>query len=929
MTRTWQLAAAVSALTLVATASPVAAQQADDTGGRPAAAEAGPTVELDLAVLLDSPDVVVTSVSDGIWKLQAEPGTALVQLPLIVEPGERQGQLDSSAISMRGGRFLAWRVDEAGSATGRAAAGRRTITPRGALPTGSTHPRDRIGALRPEMAGSVIGRGGAPALQNAPNQAPDDSTASWPRLARTLSVDPDGTVRWKLDRLIPGGTVTGTDLLYAMKIDPELLNKSNPGPTPRITRNADESPQDYQARRRREQVAHRQKLQAFGELRKRVLGLPTEFEQPSSPRLWAIFGVRGRQVPLQIHGDTIEPWTITLDQLDALRDASKSRRGDQQLSTEGLELISQLAELVRDNHPYNHRLVAYVLANTGMAKLAQRGGPLHQLIQTLLGGPDDEARIVVIDNLASIAPPSPVVSALLRNAWPSMNPQMKLAAIRGLLRADLADAAQRRQMLLTVNSVLADPTGPPADAVLEVIVETARQQPDLTAILATGVRFELLPAKRRDRAIVAALELAGQVAPGSAQARADEVKAPLAAAWVNHQLLGSANPTLVRRTLELLDAVEPGESWIKPATAAMLEFVFGPPAGEATDRNTLTASLAARIPIESVDHSLLRVIQHGDPPLRDLAWRALRHFTMTPPVSRRGSRATNEPDARYEMLVDAAMSRQPNPMQIVVFLDHEGDAQQVTDQLVRIAYQASSRASAAAVRALIGSGRKIDVSIEALSADDRFALVTRVYEVKVGQAPLVVGLMRPHRNADTVVRWLGQQLADGNVPAPAQWAGAVANERTLLEMASASDDKLALAAAAALVASVGGDERDAQKLLDALRSQTDQTGRAMQPVWDETRRQLYTRRLKTAAGPYSLVLNIYHQSQAPRAKSQEAPASRHQPLSPGRAARGPNPQPPVKPEQVIALGIVQLQVSGQVISFGSQAVTLSVSETHL
>src|SRR5690606_31881213 len=93
---------------------------------------------------------------------------------------------------------------------------------------------------------------------------------------------------------------------------------------------------------------------------------------------------------------------------------------------------------------------------------------------------------------------------------------------------------------------------------------------------------------------------------------------PLAARWLDFKLLGTADARLAERTFEWLSKAE-----------------FG-------DASEDAVPLGARILIESINHSLFRAIQHGEPRLQTLAWESLKAFTFSPEVVEAQRAATLE-----------------------------------------------------------------------------------------------------------------------------------------------------------------------------------------------------------------------------------------------------------------------------------------------
>jgi hypothetical protein len=111
-----------------------------------------------------------------------------------------------------------------------------------------------------------------------------------------------------------------------------------------------------------------------------------------------------------------------------------------------------------------------------------------------------------------------------------------------------------------------------------------------------------------------------------------------------------------------------------------------------------------------------------------------------------------------------------------------------------------------------------------------------------------------------VVSWFAQQVSTAGLPDPSAWTSALNGEQELLTLAASSDPELADAAVAALVASAGGDELTARDLARRMSNATDRTAGALSEQWSKAKQEIYTEKLKHAAGQYRLIVNLRGQA---------------------------------------------------------------------
>ncbi|NJL31200.1 MAG: hypothetical protein HC898_05970 [Phycisphaerales bacterium] len=176
--------------------------------------------QIDLAVeeLLSLNALLVDRIEDPVWDLQAESGKQYLAIPVILPVSDQPLELDANLLRLRGGRFVAWRipVDQADGGQSRV--------------DDSAVPSYGSGDF---TAGPDLGQGLraiAPTEEATSFTLPPgvSLTLEQPRLTRQITIEPQGVLRYQLDRFIPTAMVRESDNLYALKIKPDLLTKKEP-----------------------------------------------------------------------------------------------------------------------------------------------------------------------------------------------------------------------------------------------------------------------------------------------------------------------------------------------------------------------------------------------------------------------------------------------------------------------------------------------------------------------------------------------------------------------------------------------------------------------------------------------------------------------------------------------------------------------------
>lgn len=886
-----------------------------------------PGLSLDIDALLNDDRVLETSVNSNIWDVTAQPGRRLIQIPMIVTPGDQETRLASPSLKLRGGRFVAWRIiqdeqDNAGQV------GRRT----------SRNPYQdspvSIGSLRNTSIEDLgqLDTPGYPGASETPTAQPtsadslelgDTLPENIPVLARDMTVSPTGVIHWELERAIAGAEVKSGQEGYFLKLRPDRLQELEPQRPERNARQgggrgAGQDSREAINQRRAEELEYRNKATAYRELRDQVRKLPTEFQGKLPNRLWAIFEVSDRIDELSFTGESPLPWIISLDDLATLRQVGSRSAGGAELTAEDFTAISQMTLMLANEHPLTQRAVADTMASAQMYGKAKQGDALYRLIDKLLKSGDSEAVRSAAGGLAATVPPTPATLALLRGALADMDPGAKLLALSGLLATQENDPAGQRQMIDTANQMMIDPQGPGAVYVLEQLAGALSDKPDAVIFVGSGIRFDTLDETALDQAIVFV-----------ANASSDS---PVAAEWMDHGLLGSSDPNVANRTIEVLGMSAPGGGFVSRFTKRMLLYTFGEPNKEAANRAKPKLRGTVQIPIGSTNHSIYRALNAGDPEARAMGWKALRHFQV-----RGVAGATNSGYApatgdsadqsdRMKLILDAGFNETVTPGDLVVFLVNQQETTEATAALVRVVVEGRGPAITQAARALVRSGRPLQVPIQALTPDQRGAFAMRLYEAVTGSSPMIAGLMRVEDARSPLVNWFAQHVSTSGLPDSEDWAPAANGEDNLITLAASNDPALADGAVAGLVASAGGDENLARDLARKMSNAPDRGVDSLREQWGKAKQDIFVSRLTHAAGRYRLVVNLRGATTGGYGSPGGYP-SYPNPGTPGNPAFDTAANAPLIKSFNVAL--IELEADGDSLGLASGTLTLGVPESHL
>ena len=982
------------------------------------------TVELDTEAMLIDPQVSDETVADNVWVFEPKPGRRIIQIPLKINLPLQEQELGTPPIKLRSGRFLAWFISSDDQQ-------QRSQPGRHPPPMASLGPPEMLGdgmGITPGYGdrSSYTAPGYEHPLGKKSKEDEDSLSADVPRFARKLTVRPDETIQWKLHRVIPGGRVQGVPAekprqalrksprrprnfddgaglgpsrpsgphraaqqtlpsrqtrqmaqissgasQYVLKIRADLLEAMRPQRPAQNLNRRNSPPVD---RRAREADYKRQQV-AFRELRTRIRELPDEFETKLPVRLWAVFDVSSSIANLSLSSDSIAtnlPWTIHFNDFLWLRKlAGQERRRSSNHAHR--DEVARLESLVKTNEPLTHRLVAKAMKTSGMVCTAQPNDPVYSLLKTLIESEDTQARQTITEELAGMRPQTPAAAMLIREAWPKMSMDQQKLALPGLLQANPKDPAQAHKVIEIANQMLVNETGPDAGAVLEQLVFSAKDTPDAMSTFVSGIKFESLAKIRQDQAIAQVARMASVE--------------PLAHTWLNHMLIGSSDPTLQDRTLELISTADSKKAIASLRAQGLGHVAFDDPA-QTTQSTHPRLELPELIAIDSTSHSLCHILQSGNPQIRSTAWSALPFFIIAkvpsgsdrprqnyrksqaimssalgppgpfgPPVSAGGtSRRRSGPDQnaseRFDLIMDAAFAEDETPEQLAIFLSRQPNRLLATEALVELILRGDGPASDLAARAIIGGTENLDQILLSLSAKKRVNLASRLYESSEAQAPAVVGLLYQNEQTADLIRWFSDQISTGNLPRPSLWADPFQNEDKLLVLAASEEELVARGAVAALVASAGGDDQMADQMADQF-AQSNSEFSTLKSIWEPTKQQIYARRIAQSTGRYRLVVLI---------RGQVDPAMSIQASSlPGMDNLGPpgsnmtgsgfseNPAAIATPEMIrmyqmrqgkvlkqlpkaeaeAILGVVDLVAEGDNIHLENTAITLEVPDDEL
>lgn len=914
-TRTLGIAAAALSAPAQQAQPATATQPAAEAQPAGQAEPAPPVLSLDLDRVVYQPETM--RIDDKVWQLQAQPGRRLVIVPLRVGPVAETTAFSRSPVGVSKARFIGFFIPPADDL------GQRSRTDAVDL-SRLVHADDRtfgrllLGeAIEPEDApeDATDAQGGAATepTDTAADDAASDAASTpageadtpeikpvpegAPRLARSLTFAPDGTVSWGLDRAFAGADLASASdsNLYGYKLSPQALRAAQPERPERIERRDNEDSREFAKRRREQQLQEREAQQAFRDLRTKVLDLPTDFRAPAPPVVYAVFdGADEDEVAYE--GDAPLPWTLTAADAERYQQLLQAAPG----TVEANELLLALAERVKRDTA-TARVVAYGVARGGLAGRIEPGDAGDVLLDALARQDDPGARRVALYAAAQADPASPATAELLRSAGERAQGKtrgvIQLAALGALLEVFNAKPQDPESLIAGVNQMLADPQGPGADRVVSRLVSVTTEQrgygsdPAPSAALVGQVRFDAVPADQQKPVIEAIV--------ANAHANA------LAAGWLADNLLAQ-DSTLLDPTLAVLDDKRPAAP---------------EPREDGEDNDTPEPTT---LPIQSPDHGLVRALDSDNAQRRKAAWAVLDRFYIKQPTATPGNDANDKPVTAavlLDLILDKAMRQETTPATVVGFIDNQRDAGLAREAPRRLLGLLASPAVAddvkqAIAQRVLAEDSAYSDALRELDDAQRPDAVAALYRAQGAQAPRVLGLLAEDRGQ--LLRWLVEQVAEQEaLPTPRQWVDKLMEGgrgiETLIEQAASEQPQVAAGAAAALVLATGGNAEEQAAFADEITALDPRDAEAVEKAWSAYRTQVLTRRFADAQGDYRLVVTLREPEQQQRAEG-------------GAAAEGSD-QP--KPAQRIEVGLVQLRAAGVELSLSVEGVALSAAPDRL
>ncbi len=895
-------------------------------------------LELDIHALATSPHVLPAAVQGPVWHLEPREGRRLIAIPFRTTTPGAELHLDEPSITLNFARFVAWHLpdDEPEPAT----ATRRT---RGARDPGfddydmmqEQRMREQYQRMLQQQQQQQHQRQRTQQQQQRlqqlqeeePQLSPEGVPLDAPRLAREITLTPDGEVHWALDTSISGAEIREDDGRYILRLRPDRLRQLAP------SRDALEVDDDLPAQQRARalQQARDQFQQArddYAALRDEVQNLDESFSRPAPDRIWAIYELPPTMRDLAFDGPDPLPWAKDFHDFEALRAfagtggprRTGSGRGGR-ISTDVEPLaITDLRRLARSSHRYDQQMAAHAVAAAGLADGLERFTDAYRLFEDLLRADDDPARNAAVSALTDVGRPSDATAALLRSVADHRDPRTRLAALGGLLRDD--DPAEH---LPIAQALLADPAGPAPADILDSLLAAADASRNLTDQAVDALDFDPLAPDR----LAAAIDHLVTAAPGH----------ELAARWLDRRLLGSASPDVVHATLDRLarpdDAADGDRSMLGQALGLLWgrsddqpqpvaepdPFLAGPDDFFVEDDEQPTLVL-----IDSIEHNLFDALE--DPDTAGLAFEALPRFTFSQAGSRRGQGGGFGRDRnaeRYERIVEAALAHDI-PAQAVEFLARH-QTQQAGEALARLAAEGSTLAATH----LLGRPWELGNIIEQLDADQRHALGSAAYEAVHGRAALVAGLLRAEpeqRRRHEGARWFAEHLPLGQLPGAHEWVEPFGGRSRLLELVESSDADLAAGAIAALLAAAGAHAQE----VDARAEQVLQAD-SPASAFRSAERALNTARLQELAGQHRLEVLIRGEVSAVLADMPPEQARRYREQERAMQMQGMGGDPARRQpqhddrsvSQRVSLGVVELIPDDQGnVQLGGDILSLSI-----
>lgn len=890
----------------LATSQPAQSPQARDAGE-----DLGPmSIEIDLDRLLF--DTSRGTVQDAAWQIQAGPGKQILLLPFTVENVNRVNKLSRFPISVRAGRFVGF------------------VVPKPDLNNASNN-RDQLNEIIRAAPGDLrrllfdrVNNDAAPeqddvnAIEEDAEQATPDTA---PRLTRELTISPDGTVQWEVDRSFHAATLKSASEQnpYAYKIDPNQLRAAQPPRPERLARNDGEDSRAYALRKREQQLAEREKQTAYRELRDMLRELPETFSEAMPSVLYAVIEVPA-DTTLALQGPSPLPWTLSDEKKQLFTQLSQGANAFD--AEQGEDVAGKVVTLI-DGHPLDARAIAIATTRSKLASQVEADDPGYQVLARLLQSKDIPTRRVALFGVATSTPPTLASAKLIGVAGEAAlgeeRKMLSFASLGKMFATSLTQPDSARVLVERVSQTIADPQGPAAPQVIEQVLaslspsqQTGRASvgDDVVAVMIESI--DLTGVEKDEQEGVAKAIIAQ--APTS----------PVAAGWLDQHLLASRDRDLVNQTLSLLyesKLVEPVA--VGPASGQSIE--AEPVQQPIVDPSEL--QLTGTIAMARPNHALINLFDSNDDLQQAAAWAVLGRFHIALPNADiqqpaggfEGPGAADEDTSiepavvMYNAILAKADARAKMPVSIVDFIVHQQDPALVelaNTRLVAMLAQPNltQKTALAAMQAYADTPQRFTPAIQSLDARAQQELMQTMYRAQDMEAPLMAGLIA---GTGSTLTWFNEYLnTQGELPSDAAWAkyAKSQNEGSLLQNAASPEMTIATAGAAALVVAAGGDQQQELAFAQKVALMEDRQASAVTAEWNAQREKIYASAFEKAAGAYRLVAML-SEPNVDRELGQQPDA--------------PDAEQPTKPATRIDLGVVELRVEGVTLSLSVETIQIS------
>lgn len=869
---------------------------------------------------LENEKSLTESLNDPVWDLRAAPGRTLIQLPIQIGPVTEATEIKSPAMDVGSSRFVCWRIDPAYSTSHEAEPDEVVETEADEL---SPMQRADLIMLSGEQIKSIYGEDGpSPAVnidetgqptterRGVRTVLPDEAS----RLTREITVRPDGSIAWSLERALVGMNIHDGDQPYKLKMRSDRLRDLRPKRPVRPRRNSGEDARTYRQRVHEIEEKYRDAMREYQDLSKAVRELPDEFVVGELDQVYAVFEIANSVRNFKLEGAAPLPWEIPFDTFGDLRTWLKqpptnSDAQDAELSGEPLRVVDSLSRLLNEQQPLSYEAAAMVLDRMGVVPGVEFESQLYNLLKRIVTGPNQKARLLVVEDLSATLPPTEATASLLAAAAKFMSSAEQWAMLSGMLTADLTDEQSQKMLVETANRVLSDEQGRAVFDVLSALAQKAKSNQTLNAQLIKTFNFSSMPPERFE----AMVRFIARYASSS----------PIVADWLHMRLLRDAQTA--EPVLEALWTIHENDR----------ELVLGD------------------WPIRGTNDGLITILLDANYPADGMAWRVLPDFSLTKEARQQAQSSMSDKNRKLakdatddeasegdappldviQALVDAGLAQATTPRTLVPFLVSQDrsatDPHDPTDlshrialALLRLIREADALGKQQAVAVLIGSNRALSKSFSSLSPDEREATLREIWatrgDMTLDETPLVLGMIRHDSAIEPITALLSDPETADPLPGVKAVAKAAGDEQDLLQLTWGDDTPVRRAAVAALVIQNDADETAARRLADQFIAAPDQTDKGLGELWAKAREELVMRTIRESQGRYQLTLKVetFTEDQADDAADQTDDAG-----DPADAAAED------EPAKVYELGIADLQVEGSSVSFNNGLILAPLVET--